>query len=66
MSNNELRNGYGHDNSYWKDPSKAGKELWAEYFSYHMAGDQQNLAYVQEYFPEASKVLDSYADQLAR
>lgn len=37
------------------------KELWAEYYSYNMVGDQRNLDYVREYFPEAVKVMDQYA-----
>ena len=65
MSNNALRNGYGHDQPYWSnDETKAGKELWAEYFSYHMAGDGESLDNLLEFFPEASKVLDQYAQSL--
>lgn len=66
MSGNELRNGYGHDTNYWNNESMAGKELWAEYFSYNMAGDTENLNNLNEYFPEASKVLEQYAYALAR
>ena len=66
VSGNELRNGYGHENSYWKNnPSGPGKELWAEYFSYNMAGDSQNLSNLNKYFPESSKVLEAYAYSLA-
>ena len=64
MSNNELRTGYGHDTNYWKDKSKVGKELWAEYFSYNMAGDTENIRLLVEYFPEASKFLEQYANAL--
>ena len=66
MSGNELRNGYGHDKSYWKnDPTNVVKELWAEYFSYNMAGDGENLTYLREFFPESYGVLEQYAHTLA-
>ena len=65
MSGNELRNGYGHEKSYWTDPNNPGEELWAEYFSYNMAGDSENLNNLNDYFPEASKVLEGYAYSLA-
>lgn len=63
MSGNVLRekHSYGHDTEYWNDTSMPAKELWAEYYSYNMAGDQRNLDYVREYFPEAVKVMDRYA-----
>ena len=62
MSRNALRNnGYGHDTDYWNNTSMPAKELWAEYFSYNMAGEQTNLDYVREYFPEAVKIMDQYA-----
>ena len=65
VSNNALRGGgYGHENDYWQDEKKAAKELWAEYFSYHIAGDAESLAAVYEYFPEASKGLDAYTQAL--
>lgn len=62
VSRNALRNGYGHDTNYWNNETMAGKELWAEYFSYEMAGDSQNMSYLKEFFPEASKVLEGYAN----
>lgn len=64
VSDNVLRNGYGHDSKYWNDKSKAAKELWAEYFSYNMADDADNLAFLKEYFPEAAQILESYANDL--
>lgn len=64
VTNNELRSGYGHDTDYWDDNTKPAKELWAEFFSYNMAGDQTNLALLYEYFPEASKALDAYTNTL--
>ena len=63
MTGNVLRtsNGYGHKTSYWNDPTMAGKELWAEYFSYNMSGSKENLEHLREYFPEAANVLEKYA-----
>lgn len=66
MSGNELRNGYGHDKGYWNNESQINHELWAEYYSYNMAGDTENLNNLNEYFPEASRVLEQYAYALAR
>lgn len=65
VSHNTLRGGgYGHDNVYWEDKNKAGMELWAEYFSYNMTKNQDSLGHLVEYFPEASKVMEQYADTL--
>ena len=64
VTNNELRSGYGHDTDYRNDSTKVAKELWAEFFSYNMAGNQTNLALLYEYFPEASKALDAYTNTL--
>lgn len=33
-------------------------------FSYHMTGNEENLNNLIEFFPEASKVLDQYANTL--
>ena len=65
LSCNALRNGYGHDTAYWDDKNKAGQELWAEFFSYNMAGDEDSLQNLLEFFPEASQVLSAYANDLA-
>ena len=68
VSHNALRNGYGHDDAtYWsQDPAGVapGKELWAEFFSYQMAGDTTNLNILKEYFPEASQLLEKYANHI--
>lgn len=66
VSQNQLRNGYGHDNDYWNDITKAPKELWAEYFSYNMSGSEENMAYLLEYFPESAKVMEQYAYYLGQ
>ena len=64
MSCNILRKGYGHEKSYWRNKRRAGRELWAEFFSYHMAGNTENLKNLTEYFPEASGVMTEYAAAL--
>lgn len=65
MSGNQLRTGYGHDTEYWDDKNMPGAELWAEYFSYQMTGNEACLDKVREYFPEAVKVMDQYTNSLA-
>lgn len=64
VTRNGLRNGYGHDTAYWNNENNTGSELWAEFFSYHMTGNEENLNNLIEFFPEASKVLDQYANTL--
>lgn len=61
----EYRMGYTHDDNYWNDQTKPAKELWAEFFSYHMAGDEEALRNLKEYFPEAADILEQYAESLA-
>ena len=74
------KNGYGHrpnaakgetieDYTYWYDKSgkqtyAQSRELWAEYFSYCMTGNEEALESLREHFPEASKVLDSIAEKI--
>lgn len=65
VSHNALRTNYGHENDYWNNKNNAGMELWAEFYSYNMARDTENLAYLKEYFPESAKVLEGYAHALA-
>ena len=59
------RMGYTHDDDYWNDQNNTSRELWAEYFSYHMAGDKEALNNLREYFPEAADILEQYAKELA-
>lgn len=63
VSDNEFRNGYGHDNDkgYWDDESNPGKELWAEFFSYKMADCDEALLHLKEFFPASYKLLEYYA-----
>ena len=51
--------------SYWDDQKNTSRELWAEYFSYQMAGDKEALQNLREYFPEAADLLEQYANGLA-
>ncbi len=53
---------YGHSLDYWSDTTHPAKELWAEYFSYNMAGDTKNLEHLKQYYPEAYKALTEYAN----
>ena len=65
VTHNLLRNnGYGHGEAdYWsrRDSDAPARELWAEFFSYNMARNTENLAHLEEYFPEAAKVMKEYA-----
>ncbi len=68
--------GYGHRNTdeegnytYWYDEEgqptyKQCSELWAEYFSYYMAGDEDALNKLREYYPNAGKALDAMAEDM--
>lgn len=40
-------------------------ELWAEYFSHNMAGDEEALAMLREYYPNTSKALDAMTEDMA-
>lgn len=59
------RMGYTHDDDYWHDQKNTSRELWAEFFSYNMAGDKEALKNLKEYFPEAADILEQYANELA-
>ena len=71
------QNGYGHRPAegdinnfhYWYDKNgnatgSQAKELWAEYFSYCMTGDEEALDSLREHFPAACKVLDAIAEKM--
>ena len=51
---------YRHSKENYWDPANQmePKELFAEYFSYNMTGDQDKIAITQDYFPEATKAID--------
>lgn len=58
--------GYYHKDSYWNEGGHPERELWADYASNHIAYNPSTIQITQEYFPEASKVMDSYAADLAK
>lgn len=51
---------YRHSKENYWDPANQmePKELFAEYFSYNMTGDQDKIAITRDYFPEATKAID--------
>ncbi len=67
VTNNIVHGSYGHwDDGYWygEDGSATfsqSKELWAEYYSYCMTGNETALANLRTYFPEASTFMDGMA-----
>ncbi|MDC7292341.1 hypothetical protein NXH67_02260 [Butyrivibrio sp. DSM 10294] len=62
VTGNVFRNNYGHSDDYWKNTQNPGRELWAEFYAYNMARDDQALANLKEYFPESYKILEEYAN----
>lgn len=66
VTSNIISGSYGHwDDSYWYqngNPTNAQcMELWAEYYSYCMTGNETSMASLREYFPQASAYLDEMA-----
>ena len=57
---------YDDGREYWADQAAPAKELWAEYFSYNMQGNTENLDNLIEYFPTASQLMEQYANVLGR
>lgn len=77
VTNNQISGSYGHrpsdgdysDYTYWYDSDgnatyAQSRELWAEYFSYCMTGNEAALDSLREHFPSACQVLDSMAEQM--
>ncbi|MBQ8148640.1 MAG: hypothetical protein IJ040_07630 [Lachnospiraceae bacterium] len=74
--NIDAKGGYGHrpENGqknyyYWynifgQPTYKQSSELWAEYFSYQMTGDEENLRMLRQYYPKTSEALDAMAEDL--
>lgn len=71
VTNNIISGEYGHwSDSYWYDSSgnptgSQAKELWAEYYSYCMTGNEEALENLREHFPNAAKFLDEMAESMA-
>lgn len=69
--------GYGHGPEegkpflYWYDifgqpTNRQSSELWAEYFSFHMTGNEEALAQIRAYYPRASEAMDAMTEEMAR
>lgn len=71
VTNNIISGEYGHwSDSYWYDrkgnpTGSQAKELWAEYYSYCMTGNEEALENLREHFPNAAKFLDEMAESMA-
>lgn len=71
VTNNIISGEYGHwSDSYWYDrkgnpTGSQAKELWAEYYSYCMTGNEEALDNLREHFPNAAKFLDEMAESMA-
>lgn len=67
VTNNIVHGSYGHwSDTYWYDSDgnatyKQSRELWAEYYSYCMTGNEEAMENLREHFPNASKFLDEMA-----
>jgi hypothetical protein len=56
---------------YWYDAKgnatgAQSKELFAEYFSYYMTGNDGAIESMREHFPQASIVLDEMLDEMSK
>jgi hypothetical protein len=54
---------------YWYDArgnatGAQSKELFAEYFSYYMTGNEDAIESMRKHFPQASIVLDEMIDEM--
>ncbi|MCM1496636.1 MAG: hypothetical protein NC089_12680 [Bacteroides sp.] len=69
--------GYGHGPEegkpflYWYDvvgqpTNKQSSELWTEYFSYQMTGNEEALEQIRAYYPRASEAMDAMTEEMAR
>lgn len=71
VTNNIISGEYGHwSDSYWYDrkgnpTGSQAKELWAEYYSYCMTGNEEALENLREHFPNAAEFLDEMAESMA-
>lgn len=71
VTNNIISGQYGHwSDTYWYDSKgnptgSQAKELWAEYYSYCMTGNEEALENLREHFPNAAKFLDEMAESMA-
>ncbi|MCC8029212.1 MAG: hypothetical protein LIO75_05385 [Lachnospiraceae bacterium] len=67
VTNNIIHGSYGHwSDTYWYSANKTAtgaqsKELWAEYYSYCITGNEEALARLRDHFPTAAEFLDEMA-----
>lgn len=70
------RQGYGHGREegkpflYWYDASghptnRQSSELWTEYFSFQMTGNEEALEQIRAYYPRASEAMDAMTEEMA-
>lgn len=70
LTYNELKGGYGHSDDYYdgawnpmdKDYYSPGKEVWAQWFSFKMTGNEQMIAMEEEFFPATTEFLEEFAE----
>lgn len=79
ITNQNIRSaqGYGHGPEggkpffYWYDvfgqpTENQSSELWAEYFSFQITGNEEALEQIREYYPRASEAMDAMTEEMAR
>lgn len=71
VTDNAIVGNYIHTKeNYWYDENgnatgTQAKELWAEYYSYCMTGNEEALENLREHFPNAAEFLDEMAESMA-
>lgn len=71
VTDNAIVGNYIHTKeNYWYDENGNAtgaqvKELWAEYYSYCMTGNEEALENLREHFPNAAEFLDEMAESMA-
>ncbi len=71
VTDNAIVGNYIHTKeNYWYDENgnatgAQAKELWAEYYSYCMTGNEEALENLREHFPNAAEFLDEMAESMA-
>lgn len=71
VTGNIIHGSYGHwSGSYWYDRNgnatfAQSRELWAEYYSYQVTGNEEAMENLRERFPKAGEFLDEMAESMA-
>ncbi len=71
LTYNGLKGDWYHDLEYYdkvwdendSDYNRPTRELWAEWFSYNMTGNEEAIAVTKEYFPMATIFLEEYVNE---